>query len=59
MLQAVRKREKKVSSFVLKPNTAHNEEKVPSEGFNVFMAKLINVESHPMGELHKWLGMAL
>ncbi|OQD65509.1 hypothetical protein PENPOL_c006G08088 [Penicillium polonicum] len=48
--------DEEAATFVLKPYKDQNEEKVPNDDIDVGMAKLIDVESHPTGELRQSLG---
>ncbi|KAJ5962112.1 hypothetical protein N7501_007053 [Penicillium viridicatum] len=48
--------DEEAATFVLKPYKDQNGEKVPNDDIDVGMAKLIDVESLPTGELRESLG---
>lgn len=44
-------KDEEATTFILKPNKDENEEKVPNDDIDAEKAKLIDVKSHPTGEL--------
>lgn len=54
MLRAEKNEE--AATFVLKLNKDENEEKVPNDDIDAERAKLIDVKTHPTGELCESLG---